>query len=122
MTATPTLVALVEEYLALRRQLGFALLSSGRELLGFCPVRRRRRASRPDHRRAGRPLGEVAPRCQAVWWARRLQIVRGFARHRSLFDPGTEIPPAGLFGPSSRRPHAAHLHRGGDRGVAARGR
>jgi integrase len=104
MTATPTLVALVEEYLALRRQLGFALLSSGRELLGFA-----RYADGVGHR--GPITVELAVRwarlpqgAKPLWWARRLQIVRGFARYRSLFDPGTEIPPAGLFGPSSRRP------------------
>lgn len=104
MTAAPTMVARVEEYLALRRQLGFALLSSGQQLLGFA-----RYADGIGHR--GPLTVELAVRwarlpegARPFWWARRLQIVRGFAQHRSLFDPGTEIPPAGLLGPSSRRP------------------
>lgn len=104
MTATPTMVALVEEYLALRRRLGFALHSSGQQLLGFA-----RFADGIDHR--GPLTVELAVRwarlpekARPSWWARRLQIVRGFAQHRSLFDPGTEIAPAGLLGPLSRRP------------------
>jgi len=107
VTAAPTMVARVEEYLALRRQLGFALQSSGQQLLGFA-----RYADGVGHR--GPITVELAvrwarlPQCaRPFWWARRLQIVRGFARYRSLFDRGTEIPPAGLLGPSSRRatPH-----------------
>lgn len=104
MTATPTMVALVEEYLALRRQLGFALHSTGQQLLGFA-----RFADGIGHR--GPLTVELAVRwarlpegARPSWWARRLLIVRGFAQHRSLFDPGTEIPPAGLLGPLSRRP------------------
>ncbi len=107
MTAAPTMVALVDEYLALRRQLGFALHSPGQQLLGFA-----RYADKIGHR--GPITVELAVRWARLpegtrpsWWARRLQIVGGFARHRSLFDPGTEIPPAGLLGPLSRRatPH-----------------
>jgi integrase len=107
MTAAPSMVDLVEEYLALRRQLGFALVTPGQQLLGFA-----RYADRIGHR--GPVTIELAVRwarlpegARPSWWARRLQIVRGFAQHRRLFDPETEVPPAGLLGPSSRRatPH-----------------
>ena len=39
--------------------------------------------------------------------ARRLAVVRQFARYRALFDPATEVPPAGLLGRIPRRstPH-----------------
>jgi integrase len=104
MTFTPTMVLLAEEYLALRRKLGFKLHSSGIQLLGFA-----RYADECGHR--GPITVELAVRwarlpegTQPNWWARRLQIVRGFAQHRSLFDPETEIPPADLLGPLSRRP------------------
>ncbi|MDX5961993.1 tyrosine-type recombinase/integrase [Rhodococcus opacus] len=30
-------------------------------------------------------------------WARRMTVVRGFARHMSGIDPATEIPPVGLI-------------------------
>lgn len=107
MTDTPTMVTLAEEYLALRRGLGFALKSCGQQLLGFAQY-----VDSIDHR--GPITVELAVRWARLphdtapyWWARRLQIVRQFAQHRILFDPQTEIPPAGLLGPSSRRvtPH-----------------
>ncbi len=104
MTSTPTMVFLAEEYLALRRKLGFEMHSSGIQLLGFA-----RYADEFDHR--GPITVELAVRwarlpegTRSSWWARRLQIVRGFAQHRNLFDPETEIPPADLLGPLSRRP------------------
>jgi len=41
---------------------------------------------------------------RAAW---RLTAVRGFARHRTAFDPGTQVPPVGLLGAARRRaqPH-----------------
>jgi len=35
--------------------------------------------------------------------ARRLEVVRGFARFWAAFDPRTQVPSAGLFGPAHRR-------------------
>ena len=107
MTDRPTMVTLVEDYLTLRRRLGFALKSCGQQLIGFA-----RYADSIGHR--GPITIELAvgwarlPQdTSAYWWARRLAIVRPFAQHQRLFDPRTEIPPAGLLGPSSRRvtPH-----------------
>jgi integrase len=42
-----------------------------------------------------------------VYWARRLDLVHGFAKYRAIFDPRTEIPPRGLLGQAYRRrtPH-----------------
>lgn len=107
MTAAPTMEDLAQEYLALRRQLGYALRSTGQQLLAFA-----RYADGLGHRGpitvalavrwARLPRGARPP-----WWARRLQIVRGFAQHRRLFEPETEVPPANLLGPHGRRgtPH-----------------
>ena len=38
-------------------------------------------------------------------WARRMTVVRGFARHMSGIDPATEVPPLGLvtFGSAGGR-------------------
>jgi integrase/recombinase XerD len=41
---------------------------------------------------------------QAIQWAHRLGAVRGFARYLHAIDPGTEIPPAGVFGARQQRP------------------
>ncbi|WP_347988043.1 tyrosine-type recombinase/integrase [Methylomonas sp. AM2-LC] len=46
-------------------------------------------------------------RSQPITWARRLEVLRGFARFCLRIDPATVIPPIGLFGPAHRRliPH-----------------
>jgi hypothetical protein len=101
------LLHLVEEYLAFRRGLGFDLETPGWMLLDFG-----RYADRVGHQ--GPMTTDLA-----VQWAlssrssdpaqaaRRLSAIRQFARHRAVFDPGTEIPPAGLLGRVGRRkqPH-----------------
>lgn len=82
MTSSPTMMDLAQEYLALRRQLGYALVTPGKALLSFA-----RYADSIGHRgpitidlavRWAKLLQGVRP----SWWARRLQVVRGFAQHR----------------------------------------
>src|SRR5439155_2477702 len=50
---------------------------------------------------------QSAPQGTRLTWARRLQTLRPFVKYRAQFDPRTEIPPSGLFGPAHRRlvPH-----------------
>jgi integrase len=107
MTRRATMVTLAEEYLAYRRGLGFALQTAGQLLLGFATY-----ADRAGHR--GPLTTALAVRwarlprgASPVYWARRLDVVRGFARYRALSDPATEIPPQGILGPAYRRvtPH-----------------
>jgi integrase len=102
-----SMVALAQEYLDYRRRLGFRLRSEGKMLLAFA-----RYADRLVHR--GPLTTELAVRwarssvdATPLHQARRLQVVRGFARYRAIFDPATEIPPKGLLGPAQRRttPH-----------------
>jgi integrase/recombinase XerD len=96
----------VEDYLALRRGLGFKLRSAGLALLDF--------AAFLDHERAPHITNELALRwamlpqqCQPALWAARLRYVRGFARHRRATDPRNEIPPDTLlpFRPQRARPY-----------------
>lgn len=101
--SAPSMTRLAEEYLSLRRKLGFALKATGSVLLNFA-----RYADRSGHQ--GPVTIELAVRwaklpqgADPLWWALRLDVVRGFARHRSAADPRTEIPPPGLLGPSHRR-------------------
>ena len=91
----PIFVTLAEEYLSLRRGFGFALVTQGRLLLDFA-----RWADQCPQPHLTTDL--------AVFWARssgrggpanaarRLTIVRGFARHCAGRDPATEIPPTSL--------------------------
>lgn len=98
------MVNLAEEYLAVRRRLGYLLKIEGAELLRFA-----RYADRGGHR--GPITTELAVRwaklpehTDPLYWARRLDIVRRFAKARAVADPETEIPPDRLLGPSYRRP------------------
>ena len=104
MRRRSSVAALAEEYLSFRRDLGFALKIEGEELLRFA-----RHADGIGHR--GPLTTDLAVRwaklpqeADPLYWARRLDIVRRFAKHRRLFDPATEIPPEGMLGPSYRRP------------------
>jgi integrase len=102
-----SMIALAQEYLDYRRRLGSRLRSEGTMLLAFA-----RYADRLGHR--GPLTTELALRwaqssvnAAPLYQARRLQVVRGFARYRAIFDPATEIPPKGLLGRAQRRttPH-----------------
>lgn len=97
-------LALVEDYLRTRRSLGFEMRTEGPELIRFA-----RFAERTGHR--GPLTTDLAVRwaqlptsASPMYWARRLDIVRRFAKYRVLFDLRTQVPPPGLLGPSYRRP------------------
>jgi integrase len=108
-------VASARRYLAQRRALGFALRIAGQRLLAF---------ARFADKRSGGPLtislatawAQAAKRPSPITWARRLEVVRPFARYLHQFDPATEIPPSGLFGPAHRR-LAPHIYTPGELGA-----
>jgi len=89
-----TLRQAVQEYLSLRRDLGFKLQDAGKGLLAFVTFMEQHRASYITQALAlawaQQPLN-----VQPAHWARRLSFVRGFARsqcHRSAHPD----PTAGL--------------------------
>lgn len=85
-----------EEYLAMRRALGFELRIPGsmlRDFVSFCDSQGASHITTDlAVRWATRPVG-----VQPVRWATRLSVARQFARFRSASDPKTEIPPLGLL-------------------------
>jgi len=101
-----TLRQAVQEYLSLRRGLGFKLQHAGKDLLDFVTFMEQHRASHVTQALAlawaQQPLN-----VQPAYWAQRLSVVRGFARHRSATDPRTQIPQPGLlpFHPKRARPY-----------------
>jgi len=101
-----TLREAVEEYLTLRRALGFKLQDAGRGLLDFVSFMEAHRATYITHRLA-LTWAQRPSTVQPVEWARRLSFVRLFARHRSATDPRTQIPPVGLlpYRPKRARPY-----------------
>jgi integrase len=52
---------------------------------------------------------DEAKRATPLTWARRLEVIRPFARHRARIEPGTYVPEANTFGRSRRR-LAPHLY------------
>jgi len=97
----------VEDYLAQRRQLGYALKVEGGELLRF--------ADYADRLGEGEPLtidlavcwAKLPQHADPIYRARRLDTIRRFAKWLAVFDPRTQLPPAGYLGPCYRRtpPH-----------------
>jgi integrase len=104
MTRLVTMTSRVEAYLSLRRGLGFRLKVEGQMLLGFASF-----ADAAGHR--GPVTTDLALRwarattsLRRLYWARRLEVVRTFARHLAATEPGTEVPLRGLLGPAHSRP------------------
>ena len=95
-----TMAKHVDEYLAVRRSLGFELTVSGTQLRSF--------ATFADKTAPGRSLTlEIAltwaQKSDGAYPARRLETLRPFARYLSILDAHTEIPPKGILGPARRR-------------------
>jgi integrase len=107
---TPSMQHLVQDYLDERRGLGFALTIPGSQLLAFA-----RFADASGHRGwLTRQLitswaRDEAKRATPLTWARRVEIIRPFAKHRARIEPGTYVPEADTFGRSRRR-LAPHLY------------
>lgn len=105
--ANRTMVEMAHDYLAYRRQLGFQLKIEGEQLLHFS--------------RFVDELGHVGPLTTAIslqwarlpenasplYQARRLEVVRCFAKYLAIFDERTEIPPNRILGKAHQRirPH-----------------
>jgi len=101
-----TLRQAVQEYLSMRRDLGFSLQEAGKGLLEFVTFMEQHRASYITQALA-LAWAQQPSNVQPAYWAQRLTFVRGFARYRSATDPRTQIPPQGLlpFQPKRARPY-----------------
>src|SRR5271157_2387536 len=92
----------VEDYITLRRSLGFKLREYGDCLHEFVSFLKENGSARITNKLSL----EYATQRQdekPVSWSRRLGIIRGFARYRIGTDPKTEIPPLGLLKFRSQR-------------------
>jgi len=112
MSALVSLQARVDDYLAERRRLGFELGTMGLALASFT-----RYVAGVRHR------GPLTVELMAEWarhdkwnrgnpqtWARRLKLLRPFARYLRQFDPLTEVPDESVFGAVPGRV-APHIYR-----------
>jgi integrase len=92
----------IDDYLCVRRALGYKLEDHGWLLADFASFMEAAKASTVTTRLA--LAWAVLPQdTLPSWWAARLRVVRGFARHLRAFDPATEVPPVGLLTARNRR-------------------
>src|SRR3970282_288139 len=85
-----------QEYLELRRNLGFKLRGRDGALGSFVTFAEREKVSYITTDLAVR-WAKQPSHVQPATWASRLGMVRGFAVWRSATDPRTEIPTEGLL-------------------------
>ena len=96
----------MQDYLAMRRSLGFKLRGAGiclAKFAGFLEDRSATRITTP----LALEWAQQNPLADPATWAQRLSYIRGFARHHVANDAQTEIPPPGLlpFCPRRARPY-----------------
>ena len=96
-----------DQYLAMRRALGFKLITFGQILHSFV-----------DYLEAS-DMNVITTETALAWatttprsvdevrWSRRMMVARIFARHMAVLDPATEIPPVDVLPNHYRRitPH-----------------
>jgi integrase len=99
----------VECYLATRRGFGFALVRDGFELRGLVRYAEQIGHTGPLTAALAIRWAQQPQQADPLYWAVRLDMVRRFARFWLAYDPRTELPPRGLFGPTGRR-RAVHVY------------
>jgi len=90
-------------YLQSRRRLGFALKSEGSLLENLVQHAKKLHHRGPLTTQLALQWAQTPSSANPLRHARRLEAVRRFARFWAAFDPRTQVPPAGLFGPAYRR-------------------
>jgi integrase/recombinase XerD len=98
----------VDDYLALRRALGFLLPSYDGVLHDFASFLEREASDHITIELVARWAGEPTD-ITSKWRAGRAGIVRGFARYWSARDPRTQVPPVDLI-PHQRRHRTPYLY------------
>ncbi len=93
----------LEQYLATRRAAGFLLRDTETALNRFVAFAEQRKTELITTQLA-LTWAQQPANAQPAWRAKRLGMVRLFARYLSAQDPRTEIPPAGLLPCGYRRP------------------
>lgn len=110
MSANDRMTERVEEYLALRRAFGYRLTVAGQLLGDFARFAQRTAPGSPLTLnlalRWAQATGAKERRSAA---ARRLVILRPFARFLRTIEPLTEIPPKGILGRAQQR-RAPHIY------------
>ncbi|TMR08159.1 integrase [Nonomuraea turkmeniaca] len=91
-----TLRQAAEEYLAMRRGLGYKLLQDGRLLGQFVSFAEEHGLNHVTVE-AALTWAMLPTSADPSWWAKRLTVVRVFSRHLAALDERTEVPPEDLL-------------------------
>jgi integrase len=86
----------VDEYLTIRRRLGFKLTGAARLLYDFASYHDCTGSSTVSSEMMLAWAKQPAD-CQPVWWSIRLGVVRRFAIYLNAVDPRHEVPPGDVF-------------------------
>jgi integrase len=92
-----------QDYLVVRRALGYKLVGEGRLLTAFVDFAEQRGA-RAVTTELAVEWTKQATGAGRPYLARRMRVVRAFARYLQTLDPLTEIPPIDLFPSCNARP------------------
>lgn len=92
----------LESYLAIRRALGFKLERAELLLADFV-AHLETNGTDTITTDAAVAWATLPPNGASDWWAQRLSVVRGFARHLHAIDPTHEVPPVDLLPGRSHR-------------------
>lgn len=107
MTAPISWMSRVETYVTYRRSHGYDLNIDAKQLRSF--ARFADDSGTEDHLTVVLAIAWAqSSKCPSpLTWARRIEVLRGFARFCLREDPATEIPPSHIFGTAHRRlvPH-----------------
>lgn len=93
----------VEEYINIRHKLGVQMKIEGSELLRFAHYVDKKGYKGSLTAVMAIEWASSSKKSSRLSWARRLEIVRCFAKYYYAFDPKTQIPPKNIFGPAHRR-------------------
>jgi hypothetical protein len=103
MTTTTAIRGHVDDYLRMRRALGYKLERAGQRLHHFAAyleeIGETKLTTAAAFAWAGQPAPPMSNRPAA-----RLGVVRKFAIYLQTIDPATEVPPSGVFPYHRRRP------------------
>lgn len=113
MNAHATFSSRVTAYLDYRRQAGFALKIEGGCLKRFARFADQLGYQGPLTINLAQRWACASKSSNPLTAARRIEVLRPFARYCHQFDPDTEVPPRGLFGSAHRRLDRLRLFRPG---------
>ena len=103
-----SLRAALDDYLRIRRRLGFAMPQDGRLLEGFVEFLQRAGAERITAELA-LEWARMPVAADQSRWGQRLGVARGFARHLATIDPTSEVPSKDLL-PGRRSRIAPYIY------------